>query len=297
MLGRWNRMQPRRALVIAALAVVLVVAGCGNGADDGPSSASASGATAGPSTTEEPSPGSPLPLADDDTVTTTSSTRGPENSSTMSVNDEQPVDPLVATTTPSPTVTTAPTTSTTIAAVVDWSNVVPAQVVETIDLARPGGDRTRAWLLRFDDRLTLDVAQGMALEARRYGISDDSGALDLFAEGSWVRGDCDECADPASYGGAASLMEFMLTGGLFGDYDPDPVSPDGARLTVRTFSGALGEEPLDQIEYLVGSSRLGPMAMWEQRIIDELPGVGATEYLAAIAFEHPCGRAPAGDCA
>lgn len=182
------------------------------------------------------------------------------------------------------------------APVVDWSNVIPAAVLDDFDRTAPDGARTRAWLLRFDDRLTLDVAQGMALEAQRYGIADSEGALDLFAEGAWVRGACDDCPDPADHGGAATLMEFMLTGGLFGDYDPDPTSPDGARLVVRTFSGSLGEEPPDQIEYLVGSSRLGPMSMWEQRIIEELSDLVPTEYLAAIAFEHPCGRAPAGDC-
>ena len=253
-----HRRTPRAAL----LALVLLAPACGSDPSVGSARAEvvADEESEPASTTTSASVASSLPLGE--TTSTVSST--------------------VVPTTPVP--------------VVDWSNVIPATVVEELDRTAPDGDRTRAWLLRFDDRLTLDVAQGVALEARRYGIVDVNGALDLFADGAWVRGACDDCPDPADHGGAATLMEFMLTGGLFGDHDPDPTSPDGARLVLRTYSGVLGEEPVDQIEYLVGSSRLGPMSMWEQRIVDELPETGPTEYLAAIAFEHPCGRAPAGDC-
>ena len=109
-------------------------------------------------------------------------------------------------------------------------------------------------------------------------------------------GVCDECLDPDDVGGAATLMEVLLIGGYFGDYDPDPVAPDGTRLILRTFAGELGSEPTDQIEYLVGSARLGPMSGWEDRIAAELPELDPDEYLAAIAFEHACGSPPAGAC-
>ena len=172
--------------------------------------------------------------------------------------------------------------------------MVPAEVVLDLDVLS-GQGRTRAWLIRFDDRSTLDVAQGMALEAQQFRIIDESGALELFADGSWI-GDCDECLDPDAVGGAATLMEVMLIGGYFGDYDPDPRSPDGHELVLRTFSGRLGRESPDQRSYLVGSSRLGPMVGWEDQIVDLLPNLRASEYLAAIAFEHPCGSDPAPAC-
>ena len=63
-----------------------------------------------------------------------------------------------------------------------------------------------------------------------------------------------------------------------------------------TFAGSLGTEPPDQIEYLVGSARLGPLSEWEERIAGELPALGPDEYLAAIAFDHACGTGPAGAC-
>jgi len=238
----------------------------------------------------------------------------PEGDGQTTTGGEAPItapttgQPASSTTTPSPgSTTTAPgpessaapssaaaTTTPATPPVVDWSNVVPAEVVRELDILS-GRGRTRAWLLRFDDRLTLDIAQGLALEAGQFGIEDENGALDAFADGSWIE-DCDECLDPEAVGGAATLMEIMLIGGFFGDYDPDPQSPDGHELIVRTFPGQLGREPLDQREYLVGSHRLGPMTDWEDTIVDLLPELGGNEYLAAIAFEHPCGSDPAGAC-
>ena len=274
------------------LVVVSVVAACGSDSGTSPAESTSRGTeltTSTPSTS-----GSPLPLVDEPDPTTTSRIDG--TSPTTTTIGPDATSGLVSKSTTGEATAVSASPMATADAVVGWSNVVPATVVESLDISAPSGDRLRGWLLRFDDRLTLDVAQGMALEAQRYGIVDADGALDLFVEGAWVRGACDECADPADFGGAASLMEFMLVGGLFGDYDPDPEGPDGARLIVRTFSGVLGDEPPDQIDYLVGSSRLGPMSLWEQRIVDELPSVESGEYLAAIAFEHPCGVAPAGDC-
>ncbi len=65
---------------------------------------------------------------------------------------------------------------------------------------------------------------------------------------------------------------------------------------LRTFSGALASEPPDQIDYLVGSARLGPLAVLAERIASELPTLEHDEYLVAVGFDHACGRAPAGDC-
>ncbi len=204
------------------------------------------------------------------------------------------IDVVAAETTTAP-MSSVPTSTTLIPAAVDWSALPGVEVIESLDRQYSNGQRTRAWLLRFDDQWTVDVAQAMALEAQSYNIDDAEGTLRRFGDRSWI-GDCFNCVDPEDFAGAGTVMEFLLIGGLFGDFEPDPTSPSGARLTLRTFSGELGGEPVDQIEYLIGSSRLGPFGEWEQRLVEELPGMSENEYLAAIAIDHPCGEPPAGEC-
>lgn len=80
-------------------------------------------------------------------------------------------------------------------------------------------------------------------------------------------------------------MDLQINGGLFGDYHPNPTSETGHELMVRIIPGELGQEAADQRDYLVGSLMRG--APFESSVLEQLPDLGQTEYLASIVLIGP----------
>lgn len=154
-----------------------------------------------------------------------------------------------------------------------WLDGVDAEVVATESWLESS---FQLWLLRLDDSQARDFGTALGTEAVRLGVTDEEGVLAQLATGNWLGGDAPQ---------QLLSIDFALNGGLFGEYNPEPIGPNGETVLFGLIPGDLGQEPPDQIEYHLGSSpRIALAPGWEQLIVELLPDLSTSESLVAVAI-------------